>query len=127
MRDYAGKVYLFVIACSLLAFSGNIFMNPPVVNSASENPDPITQGWLDFTGLVTDVSTFVIIGFVGYMATKVNSWIKGNKEWKASIQVNFDQANTRMTNIENDTRNTNQKLNTAVELLIEDFKTHKQL
>lgn len=121
--QYAGYILIYVFICSILAFTGNILLT----DSIAQNTDSMTQSWLDFTSLVTDVSAFVIIGFVGYIATKVNGWIKNNKEWKVSIEKNFEKQDSRMQVIENETKNNIQKISTAVELLINNFDQYKDM
>jgi hypothetical protein len=121
--QYTSYLIIFVVLCCVLTFSGNLFVYHS--SAQSKATDPLTQGWLDFTSLVTDVSAFIIIGFVGYIATRVNSWIKGNKEWKISIEKNFTDLNHRMKSQEDETKGNVSKLNTAVELLINNFDTYK--
>lgn len=121
--QYTSYILIYVIACSFLAFTGNLLL----IDLNAQNPDSVTQSWLDFTSLITDVSAFIIIGFVGYIATKVNGWIKNNKEWKVSIEKNFQEINHRMQTQENETKGTVQKISTAVELLINNFDQYKDM
>lgn len=121
--QYASIIISYVILCCFLALIGNIF----IFKTIAQEGDQAAQDWLNFTGLITDVAAFVVIGFIGYMATKVNGWIKNNKEWKASIETKFDKTEKKIVTIENETRNNTQKLDTAIELLISDLKEYKKI
>ena len=121
--QYASAIIFFVIVCCSATFVGNVML----IQTTAQGEDEESQSWLDFTGLITDVSAFIVIGFVGYMATRVNGWIKGNKEWKESIEAKFDTQDKRMITLENETKNNSQKLNTAIELLVSDFKGFKEI
>lgn len=120
--QYTSVITFFIILCCSIIFISNVIL---LQTTALEQEE--TKDWLDFTGLITDVSVFIVIAIVGYIATLVNGWIKGNKEWKKNIEVKFDTQDKRMVTLENETKNNSQKLNTAVELLISDFKGFKEI
>ncbi len=73
------------------------------------------QDIVDYTTLITDIAAFIIIGILGYIATKINTWLQNNKEWKYKIE------NLERKQSENDARQTK-----AIELLIADIKSYKE-
>lgn len=123
MRE--NSIIFFVIVCGSLVFLGNSFnLNH---SSGQSETDPIAKVWIDFTSIITDVSVFIIVGFMGYIATRINSWIKGNKEWKDSIQKRFDEHGNKIDKLTAETKNEISKTNTAIQLLIQNSKSTKEI
>lgn len=126
MERYEGIIICYTIICLLLAAMGSQSFNNISTGQSEENKT-VTDTLLDFTSIITDVSAFIIIAFVGYIATRVNSWIKGNKEWKEGIQKNFTEQTNKIIQLENEYKQTTQKISNSIEILVADLGLFKQI
>ncbi len=125
MRE--NKIIFFVFICLSIAFVGSTFNLNHSAGQTDGETNPVTKIWIDFTSIITDVSVFIIVGFMGYIATKVNGWIKGNKEWKDSIQKQFNETGKKIDTLTTETKYELSKTNTAIQLLVSDSKSTKEI
>lgn len=109
-------IYAATIACILLLILGGnlsgfgIFAEVP----SKEPLSPQDSKWpfFDTTTLLTDIGSFIIIGILSYIATRINAWINSNREFKQKL---IDQ------------QRDHDELVKVVNLAIADLKSYKEI
>lgn len=106
------NIYAILIICNLL-FLSQLFVPPS--QYANSIDSPFVSSSIDYTTLFTDIATFVVTGFLAFIAIRISQWVSNNSKWKEDRErFELHQANT------------NDNLTNAIKLLVDDLKATKE-
>ena len=104
-------IYLTLIICNLLLLTP-LFI--PEDNYANSIDSPFTNPPLDYTSLLTDITTFIVTGVLAFITIRISQWVSNNSKWKGDRET-----------FELQQQNTNANLTNAIKLLVDDLKATK--
>lgn len=107
-------IFICLITCNFLLLIGNLDFHYASSDQSSLNK--VTDEWLDIRSIFSDVGVFIIVGILSFIGFYIRQYFVNNIKWK-NDRENFEKNQNYI----------NEKISNAIELMIQDIKTEKEM